>query len=166
MFIERTDAEAETLILWPPDAKNWLIGKNARKDWRQLEKGETEEEMVEWYHWLNKHEFEQAPGDGDGQGSLACCSPWGRKELETTEWLNWTELREQGSKKVNEPYAFSRESRTKISLVRIRGAPVKALFLSSRLLMIFFPPRLMQNLLSDRDLFIPITPFSIRTPDT
>ena len=75
------------------------------------------------------------------------CS-WGQKELDTTEGLNRTELREQGSKKVNEPYALSRESRTKISLVRIRGAPVKALFLpSSRLLMIFFPLRLMENLL-------------------
>ena len=92
IFIGRTDAEAETPILWPPDAKNWLIGKDldAEKDWRQEEKGMTEVEMVGWHHWLNGHEFEQAPGVVDGQGSLLCCSPWGRKELDTTEQLNWT----------------------------------------------------------------------------
>ena len=73
----RTDAEAEAPILWPPDAKNWLIWKypDARKDWRQEEKGLTEDEMVGWHHWLNGHEFEQAPGVGDGQGSLMSCSP-------------------------------------------------------------------------------------------
>ena len=89
--IGRTDAE--TPILWPPDAKNWLIGKNpdAGKDWRWEEKGITEEEMVGWHHWLNEHEFEQAPRVGDGQGSLACCSLWGRKESDTTEQLNWTD---------------------------------------------------------------------------
>ena len=93
IFTGRTDAEAETLILWPPDGKNWLLGKNpdAEKDWRQEEKGTIEDEMVGWHHWLNGHEFEQALGVGDGQGSLACCSPWGRRELDTTEWLNWTE---------------------------------------------------------------------------
>ena len=91
MFIGRTDADAP--ILWPPDAKNWLIGKDpdAGKDWRQEEKGTTKEEMVGWHHWLDGHEFEQAPGGSDGQGSLACCSPWIHKELDTTEWLNWTE---------------------------------------------------------------------------
>ena len=90
MFIRRTDAEAEAPILWPPDAKNWLTGKDpdARKDWRQEEKGTTEDEMVGWYHWLDGHEFEQAPGVGDGQGSLACCSPQDWKDLDTTEWLN------------------------------------------------------------------------------
>ena len=90
IFIERTDAEAETPILWPPDAKNWLIGKDpdAGKDWRQEEKGMTEDEMVGWCHWLDGHEFEQTPGVGDEQGSLACCSPWGRKELDMTERLN------------------------------------------------------------------------------
>ena len=74
--------EAETPILWPPDAKSWLIWKDADagKDWGQEEKGTTEEEMVGWHHWLNGHEFEQAPGVGDGQGSLVCCSPWGCKE--------------------------------------------------------------------------------------
>ena len=76
IFIGRTDAEAETLILWPPDVKNWLIGKDpdAEKDWRQ-EKGTTEDEMLRWHHWLNGHEFEQVLGVGDGQGSLACYSP-------------------------------------------------------------------------------------------
>jgi len=94
IFIGRIDAEAETPILWPPDAKNWLIWKDpdAGKDWRQEEKGTTEDEMVGWHHRLNEHEFEQIWGVGDGQGGLACCSPWGRKELDTAEWLNPTEL--------------------------------------------------------------------------
>ena len=89
IFIGRTDAEAETPILWPPE-ENWLIGKDpdAGKDWRQEEKGMTEDEMVGWHHQLDGHEFEQAPGVGDGQGSLACCSPWDHKESDTTEWLN------------------------------------------------------------------------------
>ena len=73
--------------------KDWLIGKDpdAGKDWRQEEKGATEDEMVGWHHQLNGNEFEQAPGIGDGQGSLVCCSPWGHKESDTTEQLNWTE---------------------------------------------------------------------------
>ena len=93
IFIGETDAEAETLILWPPDAENWLIWKHpdAGNDWRQEEEGTTEDEMVGWHHWLNGHEFESAPGVGDGQGSLVCCSPWGCKELDMTEQLNWTE---------------------------------------------------------------------------
>ena len=93
IFIEGTDAEAETPILWPPDVKNWLIRKDpdAGKDWKQKEKGMTEDEMVGWRHQLDGHEFEEAPEVGDGQGSLACCSPWGHKESDTTEWLNWTE---------------------------------------------------------------------------
>ena len=84
--------ETQTPILWPPDAKNWLIGKDHdfREDWRQEEKGTTEDEMVGWHHRLDGHEFEQAPGVGDGQGGLECCSPWGCKELDMTEWLNWT----------------------------------------------------------------------------
>ena len=88
ILIGRTDAEAP--ILWPPDAKSWLTGKDpdAGKDWRQEEKGMTADEMVGWDHQLNAHEFEQALGDSDGQGSLACCSPWGCKELDTTEQLN------------------------------------------------------------------------------
>ena len=79
---------------WPPDTKNWLIRKspNAQKGWRKGEKGTTEDETVGWYHWLNGHEFEQALGVGDGQGSLACYSPWGHKESNKTEQLNWTEL--------------------------------------------------------------------------
>ena len=94
IFIGRTDAEPETPILWPPDVKNWLIGKDpgSGKDWRrQEEKGTTEDEMVGWYHQLDGHEFEQALGVGDGQGGLVCCSPWGCKESDTTKWLNWTE---------------------------------------------------------------------------
>ena len=93
IFTRRTDAEAEVPILWPPNSKNWLIGEDpdARKNWRQEEKGITEHEMVGWHHWLDGHKFEQAPGVGDGQGSLACCSPWGRKESDMTERLNWIE---------------------------------------------------------------------------
>ena len=96
IFIRRTDAEAETPILWLPDAKNWLIWKdpNAGKDWKWEEKGMTEDEMVGWHHRLSGHEFEYALGVGDGQGSLACCSPWGHKELDRTEQMNWTEMTE------------------------------------------------------------------------
>ena len=88
VFSGRTDVEAETLILWPPDAKGWLIGKDpdAGIDWRQEEKGTAE---VGWYHWLNGHEFRWTPGVGDGQGGLPCCGSWGRKESDTTERLNW-----------------------------------------------------------------------------
>ena len=95
IFIGRTDADAEAPILWLPDANNGLIGKDldAGKDWRQEEKGMTEDEMVGWHHRLYGHEFEQALGVSDGQGSLACSSPWDHKELDTTEWLNWTELK-------------------------------------------------------------------------
>ena len=92
-FTGRTDVEADAPILWPPVVKNWLIriDADAGKDWRK-EKGTTEDEMVGWHHRLNGYEFEQAPGVGDGQGGLACCSPWGHKESDTTEWLNWIEL--------------------------------------------------------------------------
>ena len=92
-FFGRNDAKAETPVLWPPDAKNWLIGKDpdAEKVWKQEEKGMAEDEMVGWHHWLNGHEFEQALGVGDGQGSLVCCSPWGHKESDMTEQLNWTD---------------------------------------------------------------------------
>ena len=90
MFIGRTDVEGETPIVWPPDAKNWLIWKDpdAGKDWGQ-EKGTTEDEMVGWHHRLNGHEFEQTPGVGEGQGGLVCCSPWGCEQSDMTEWLNW-----------------------------------------------------------------------------
>ena len=86
--------EAETPILWPPHAKSWLIGKDsdAWRDWGQEEKGTTEDEMAGWHHWLNGRESEWTPGVGDGQGGLACCDSWGRKESDTTERLNWTEL--------------------------------------------------------------------------
>ena len=86
----RIDIEAEAPILWPSDAKSGLTGKDpdAGKDWGQEEKGAAEDEMIGWYHWLNGHEFEQTLGDGEGQGSLVCCSPWGRKQLDKTEWMN------------------------------------------------------------------------------
>ena len=88
IFIGRTDAEAEAPIHWPLDVKSQRIRTDPDdgKDWRQEEKGMTEDEMARWHHWLNGHGFEQAPRDGEGQGSFACCSPWGYKELDTTEW--------------------------------------------------------------------------------
>ena len=91
IFTGRTDAEAETPILWPPDVKNWVIGKdpNAGKDWGQEEKGTTEDEMVGWHHRLNRHEFEQALGDGEGQGSLTCCSPVHGVTESQTRLSNW-----------------------------------------------------------------------------
>ena len=97
IFIGRTDVETENPILWPPDVKNWLIWKDpdAGKDWRQEEKGTTDDEMVGCHHQLDGHEFEQAPGVGDGQGGLVCCSAWGRKESDTTKWLNWTPERRE-----------------------------------------------------------------------
>ena len=108
IFIGRTDAEAETPILWPtdakiwligkdPDAKNWLIGKDpdAGKDWRWEENGMTEDEMVGWHHRVDGQESEQAPGDGDRPESLACSSSWGCKQSDMTEWLNWTEQKKK-----------------------------------------------------------------------
>ena len=93
VFIGRTDAEAETPILWPPDVKSWLIGKDpdARKNWRQDKKGMTEDEMAGWHHQLNGHEFGYTLGVGDGQGGLVCCGSWGQRESDMTEWLNWTD---------------------------------------------------------------------------
>ena len=94
VFFGRNDAKAETPVLWPPHVKSWLIGKDsdAGRDWGKEEKGTTEDEMVGWHHWLDGREFEWTPGDGGGQGVLACCDPWGRKESYTTERLNWTEF--------------------------------------------------------------------------
>ena len=94
VFIGRTDFEAETPIVWPPDAKSWLIWKDpdAGKDWGQVEKGLTEDEMVGWHHQVNGHGFGWTLGFGDGQGGLACCSLWGCKQSDTPEQLNWTEL--------------------------------------------------------------------------
>ena len=93
VFIGRTDVEAETPILWPPDVKSWLIWKDTdvEKDWGQKEKRMTEDEMVRWHYRLNGHGFGWTLGVGDGQGGLMCCSPWGRKESDTTERLNWTD---------------------------------------------------------------------------
>ena len=92
VFIGRTDVEAETPIFWPANAKNWLIGKDpdTRKDWGQEEKGTTEDEMVGWHHRVDGHGFGWTPGVGDGQGGLACCGSWGRKESDMTERLNWS----------------------------------------------------------------------------
>ena len=100
VFIGRTDAETEAPILWPPDVKSRLIGKDSDsgKDWRQEEKGATEDEMVGWHHWLNGHKFEQAPGESEGQGSLLCCSLWGRKE-----WHNWAAKQQQHKPQGKEP---------------------------------------------------------------
>ena len=94
VFIGRTDVVAETPILWPPHVKSWLIGKDpdAGRDWGQEEKEITEDEMAGWHHRLDAHEFGWTPGVGDGEGGLACCDSWGRKESDTTEQLNWTEL--------------------------------------------------------------------------
>jgi len=90
VFFGRTDAKAETPILWPPHAKSWLIGKDsdAGRDWGQEEKGMTEDEMAGWHHWLDGRESKWTPGVGDGQGGLVCCDSWGRKESDTTEWLH------------------------------------------------------------------------------
>ena len=93
-FFGRTDAKAETPVLWPPHVKSWLIGKDpdTGRDWGQEEKGMTEDEMAEWHHRLDAREFGWTLGVGDGRGSLACCDSWGCKELATTEQLNWNEL--------------------------------------------------------------------------
>ena len=93
VFFGRNDAKAETSVLWLPHAKSWLIGKDsdAGRHWGQEEKGTTEDEMAGWHHQLDGCEFEWTPGDGDGQGGLACCDSWGREESDTIERLNWTE---------------------------------------------------------------------------
>ena len=97
MFFGRTDAKAETPVLWPPLVKSWLIVKDldAGRDWGQEEKVMTEDEMAGWHHQLNAHEFEWNLGVGDGQGGLACCNAWGHKELDTTEQLNWTDIKKK-----------------------------------------------------------------------
>ena len=93
-FFGGNDVEAETPALWPPHAKSWLIGKDsdAGRDCGQEEKETTEDEMAGWHHWLDGRESEWTPGVGDGQGGLTCCDSWGRKQLDTTEPLNWSEL--------------------------------------------------------------------------
>ena len=94
VFFGRADAKAEIPVLWPPHAKSWLIGKDsdAGREWGREEKGMIEGEMAGWHHRLHRREFEWTLGVGDGQGGLACCNSWGRKESDVTEWLNWTEL--------------------------------------------------------------------------
>ena len=106
IFIGRTDAEAGTPILWPPDAKNWFIWKDpdAGKEWKWEEKGTTEDEMVGWHHQLNGHEFELTPGIGNGLEGLACCSPRGCKESNRTGQLNWTELNQLTLKQITLNY--------------------------------------------------------------
>ena len=99
VFFGRTDAKAESPIVWPPYVKSWLIGKDsdAVRDWGQEEKGMTEDEMVGWHHRLDGREFEWTPGVGDGQGGLVCCDSWGRKDSDKTEWLNWIGLEESNN---------------------------------------------------------------------
>ena len=93
-FFGRNDAKAETLVLWPPHEKSWLIGKDsdAERDWGQEEKGMTEDEMAGWHHWLDGRESQWTPGVGDGQGGLVCCDSWYHKELDTTERLIWSDV--------------------------------------------------------------------------
>ena len=109
VFIGRTDAEAETPILWPQHEKSWLIGKDsdAGKDWGQEAKGTTEDETVGWHHRLNGQGFGWTPGVDDGQGDLICCSSWGCKELDTTKWLNWTEPMPLEKKKKRDFYKIN-----------------------------------------------------------
>ena len=94
VFFGRNGAKSETPVFWPPRAKSWLTGKDSDvgRDWGQEEKGTTEDKMARWHHRLDGREFRSTPGVGDGQGGLACCDSWGRKESDTTERLNWTEL--------------------------------------------------------------------------
>ena len=107
LFIGRTDAKAETPVVWPPHAKSWLIGKDsdAGRDW-QKEKGMTEDEMARWHHQLDGYEFEWTPGVGDGQGGLACCNSWCRKLSETTERLNWTELNDIWERRQKQTFSW------------------------------------------------------------
>ena len=131
IVIGRTDAEAETPILGPPDAKNWFIGKdpNSGKDWRQEEKGTTEDEMVGWHHRFDAHEFEQTPGVRDGQGSLACCNPWGHKESDMTEQLNWTDTKLQSRRILLGPFLEIRGNLKSLFSFRSMGSNQRVLFL-------------------------------------
>ena len=128
IFIGRTDAEAETPILWLPDVKNWLTGK----DWRQEEKGKTEDAIVGWHHQLDGHEFEQAPGVGDEQGSLVCCSPWDSKELDMTEQMNWTE---QNNK--TEHLLYSHELNIRLIGLHVMSCILTRIFINWSLLLLF-----------------------------
>ena len=122
-FFGRSDAKAETPVLWPPHVKSWLIGKDSDvgRDWGQEEKGTMEDEMAGWHQRLDGHKFEWTPGVGDGQGGPACCNSWGCKELDTTERLNWTELNWNGkiNKILKDCYSSTKEiseSRTRLSV--------------------------------------------------
>ena len=137
IFIDRTDAEADTTVLWPPDAKSWFTGKDPDlgKIEHRRRRGLTEDEMVGWHHKLNGHGFGLTPGVGDGQGGLACCSSWGHKELDTTERLNWTELNHGvqkehrvGSMTIKQWSIFKTFSNTKAIL--LRGHTLTLLFSS------------------------------------
>ena len=105
-FFGRNDAKAETPVLWPPHEKSWLTVKDseAGRDWGQEEKGTTEDEMAGWRHWLDGPESEWTPGVGDGQGGLACCDSWGCKESDTTERLNWAELKKTFEYRLDDRY--------------------------------------------------------------
>ena len=128
MFIGKTDAKAVTSILWPPHAKSWLLGKDpdTGRDWGQEEKGTTEGEMAGWHHGLDGREFEWTPGVGDGQGGLACCDSGGRKESDTIERLNWTEMN------WTEMYFILSKFHTPNYIVRLRSVvPHQGLFEAS-----------------------------------
>ena len=117
-FFGRNDAKAETPVLWLPPAKSWLIGKDSKagRDWGQEEKGMTEDEMAGWHHWLNGHESEWTLGVGDGQGSMACCDSWDHKESDTTERLNWTELKQVRQPLIQDHYVQLTGNETRYSL--------------------------------------------------
>ena len=151
VFFGRNDAKAETPVLWPLHAKSWLIGKDsdAERDWGQEEKGMTEDEMVGWNHWLDGREFQWTPRVGDGQGGLACCDSWGRKESDTTEWLKLTELNLHPTSlypagiaqwpwyKIRGSYWQVGQEKTSCPIVIWRPVPLKEL--SSNLLKAFSP---------------------------
>ena len=118
-FFGRNDAKAETPVLWPPHAKSWLIGKDSGRDWGQKEKGTTEDEMAGWHHWLDGRESEWTPGVDDGQGGLACCDSWGRKEWDTTEWLNWTELNQRGKR--GSGYSWNQKIQISVYIIYNQG---------------------------------------------
>ena len=138
VFTGRSDVEAETPILWPLDAKSWLIWKDpdAGKVWGQEEKGMTEDEIVGWHHWLNGHGFGWTPGVGDGQGGLACYSPWGSKELHTTE-LDWTEVLRTS---INSLSVFSYFEVLKVKWkVHAKKSISKVLLFDTKSIMLSFP---------------------------
>ena len=141
VFIGRTDVEAETPILLPPDVKNWLTWKDhdAGKDWGQEEKGMTEDEMVGWHHWLNGLGFGWTLGAGNGQGGLACCGSWGRKESDTTERLNWLTDSNQ-TMTLFQRTAFPNAKDTSGS----KNLPRKALYLSHQATFFFSLEHLLQ----------------------